>query len=90
MDPIIFQTVITQWGPFGLLAVGGWFALKWLARRDDERNAMLFQSMRDTHEVVSNNTLAMRDMGAKSDAVVAELARLEKAIAGAVKKKVRR
>jgi hypothetical protein len=80
MEPTLVQSIFTIWGPFGLVAVGGWYALKWLAQRDDSRNTKLVQLVEHVSNVVANNTQAVENMGRKSDILTGELSRLERSI----------
>lgn len=73
----IFEKMLGLWGPFALIAVGGWYALTWLAKRDDERNAKLVNIIETFTTVVANNTTAMHAAAASSDRMTAEFKSLE-------------
>lgn len=59
MEPALIKTMIEVWGPISLIIVGGWFALKWLAQRDDERNKTMTAMIEKMTDVVANNTRAL-------------------------------
>jgi hypothetical protein len=69
------QTAVELWGPIGGLLViliacmmfAGQRALKWLADRDDTRNAALLKVTQDFSAVVANNTAAMEELRSSHD-----------------------
>ena len=81
LTPAILEKLLGEWGPFALIAVGGWFALKWLAKRDDDRNAKLVSIIETFTTVVANNTTAMQSAAASSDRMTAEFKNLEGQVA---------
>jgi hypothetical protein len=80
MDPTLVQNVLATLGLPGAIIVGGWYALKWLADRDDSRNTQLMQIVKEVTNAVTNNTQAMENMGRKSEMVAGELVKLERSI----------
>jgi hypothetical protein len=77
LTPTVLDKLLGLWGPFALMAVGGWYALKWLAKRDDERNAKMLTIIETFTSVVANNTAAMQAAAASGDRMTAELKNLE-------------
>ncbi len=78
------QHAVELWGPVGALVaavlVGGWMALKWLANRDDARNAKTYELIDRVATIaegfkttVANNTAAMHEMKDASERMVLEL-----------------
>ena len=84
LTPTLLDKMIGLWGPFALVAVGGWFALKWLARRDDERNSKLVSIIETFTSVVANNTAAMQAAAQSSDRMTSEFKSLEGQVAALI------
>lgn len=77
LTPAVIDKLVGLWGPFALMALGGWYALKWLAKRDDERNAKMLTIIETFTSVVANNTAAMQAAAASSERMTNEFKNLE-------------
>lgn len=91
MEQTVVQHAFELWGPVGAMVAavmaGGWVALRWLANRDDARNAKMVEMAEKMATVaegcraaLSNNTAALQENGRAMTETLTRVANMEQTI----------